>query len=309
MLDGVLGHEPGVIAAATGHHEHLGDRAELLVGDVDLVEHQGPVGQHSVEERVGHGFGLLVHLFGHEVVVAVLAGCIEVPVDVQGLRLHRVALEIRHRDRPRAEFGDAVIVEDEEVVGQPEDGGDVRCQEGRPFVDPHDQRRDSAGGHDGIGVVRMHHRQRERSAHPAQCGPDRPHDALRRGGGQVGLDEVGQDLGVGLGLEVVAVGDQLVGQLDVILDDAVVDQCQAAGAVGVRVGVVFVGPPVGGPPGVPDAGGRVRRCVVGAFGEVVERTGAVGGPDPPHPISGRRAHHGQTGRVVASILQAGESLD
>ena len=91
VLDGVLGHEPGVVAAAAGHHEHLVDVPELLVGDVHLVEHQRPVGQQPVEQGVGHRLGLLVHLLGHEVVVAVLLGGLEIPVDVQRRRARPVA--------------------------------------------------------------------------------------------------------------------------------------------------------------------------------------------------------------------------
>ena len=87
VLDGVLGHQAGVVAAAAGHDEHLVDGPELLVGDVDLVEGQGPVGQQPVEQGVGHRPGLLVHLLAHVVVVAVLAGRLEVPVDVQSGRL------------------------------------------------------------------------------------------------------------------------------------------------------------------------------------------------------------------------------
>ena len=86
VLDGVLGHEAGVVAAATGHDEHLVEGPELVVGDVHLVEVEGAVGQQPVEQGVGHRLGLLVDLLAHEVVVAVLAGGVEVPVDGHPVR-------------------------------------------------------------------------------------------------------------------------------------------------------------------------------------------------------------------------------
>ena len=54
---------------------------------------------------------------------------------------------------------------------------------------------------------------------------------------------------------------QLVLQLEVVLDDAVVDDDGAAGVVAVRVGVLFGGPAVGGPARVADAvvAGERRR--------------------------------------------------
>ena len=71
------------------------------------------------------------------------------------------------------------------------------------------------------------------------------------------FDDVGDDLGVGLGDEVVAGGDELALEGEVVFDDAVVDDDEGAGAVAVGVGVLFGGAAVGGPAGVADAEGAV----------------------------------------------------
>ena len=73
------------------------------------------------------------------------------------------------------------------------------------------------------------------------------------------LDQVRDDLGVGLGLERVPLRLQLVLQLEVVLDDAVVDDDDAAGAVAVRVRVLFGRPAVRGPARVADAVHAVDR--------------------------------------------------
>ena len=60
-------------------------------------------------------------------------------------------------------------------------------------------------------------------------------------------------------LNVVPLRLQLVLQLEVVLDDAVVDDDDAAGAVAVRVRVLLGGPAVRGPAGVADAVDAVDR--------------------------------------------------
>ena len=79
-------------------------------------------------------------------------------------------------------------------------------------------------------------------------------DSVRMG--EVLLDQVGDDLGVCLGGELVTLTLELRAQLDVVLDDAVQDDVNAAGAVRVRVGVALGRTAVRGPARVPDAGGR-----------------------------------------------------
>ena len=76
------------------------------------------------------------------------------------------------------------------------------------------------------------------------------------------LDEVRDDLGVGLGLELVPLRLQLVLQLEVVLDDAVVHDDDAAGAVAVRMRVLLGGAAVRRPARVADAvqHRRPARC-------------------------------------------------
>ena len=76
---------------------------------------------------------------------------------------------------------------------------------------------------------------------------------------QLLLDQVRDDLGVGLGDERVPLALQLVLELEVVLDDAVVDDDDAAGAVAVRVGVLLGRPAVRRPARVADAVVAVER--------------------------------------------------
>ena len=82
-------------------------------------------------------------------------------------------------------------------------------------------------------------------------------------------DEMGDDLGVGLALELAALGDQLVAQRLEILDDAVVDQRHRPDDV--RVGVADGRRAVRRPAGVGDADRAVRAdAAVELAREIVE---------------------------------------
>ena len=74
------------------------------------------------------------------------------------------------------------------------------------------------------------------------------------------LDEVGDDLGVGLRDEAVTLRGEARLQLEVVLDDAVVDDDDLPAAVLVRVGVLLGGPAVRRPAGVADARSRRRAA-------------------------------------------------
>ncbi len=102
---------------------------------------------------------------------------------------------------------------------------------------------------------------------------------------------------------------QLVAQGAVVLDDPVVNDGQASGAVEVGVGVLGRRMAMGGPAGVADArtvdggcGHAGRRILVAArqLRQVGHRTGTVGRPGPPDPPVDDERH---PGRVVTPVFQ------
>ena len=109
--------------------------------------------------------------------------------------------------------------------------------------------------HDAVGVFLRHHRERVRAFELR----DRRAHGLEQVARclQVIVDAVRDDFGVGLGRELVA-GLQLVAQLLVVLDDAVVHERDAV-ARDVRMGVALARHAVRGPARVRDAEVPVRR--------------------------------------------------
>ncbi|PYN39020.1 MAG: hypothetical protein DMD98_02290 [Candidatus Rokuibacteriota bacterium] len=117
------------------------------------------------------------------------------------------------------------------------------------------------------------------------------------------LDQVREHLGVGLGPERVTLAAQAILDLEIVLEDAVVDDDEVAPAVGVGVGVLVRGPAVGGPACVADP----ERARHGALAEdPLERLDPPGGaPDVEPALS----EHGDARRIVAAVLEALEPFD
>ena len=87
---------------------------------------------------------------------------------------------------------------------------------------------------------------------------------------EVLLDQVRDDLGVGLGLENVAFVLQLLLERQIVFDDAVVHHHDVALAIAVRVRVLFGGTAVRGPARVADAEGAIHRVHPDGFFQIAQ---------------------------------------
>ena len=117
----------------------------------------------------------------------------------------------------------------------------------------------------------------------------------------VGIDQVGDHLGIGVGDELPPLRLQLRPELAVVLDDAVVDHRDAAG--GVRVGIGFAGRAMGGPAGVADA-----NCAAdGAPGDQTFELDelALGAAKLDQAVGERR----ETRRIVAAVFEAPQPVE
>lgn len=175
---------------------------------------------------------------------------------MEALLLDGVAVEVGERDVVGRDLDDLAVADLERLAGVRDERGDVGGEEVLALADADDQRRVAAGGDDAVGGVGVHGEQRERAVEAAA---DRAHGVDQVGpGGDLGGQQVRDDLGVGLGGEPDAGVLQLGAEPGEVLDDAVVDDGDPAGLVEVRVGVTVGGRAVRGPPGVtspvPDTG-------------------------------------------------------
>ena len=97
----------------------------------------------------------------------------------------------------------------------------------------------------------------------------------------------------------MAFGDELVLQLEIILDDAVVHDHDFAGAIAMRVRVFFGGAAVRGPARVADAVDAFERRDADGFFEVVQLAGSAANFQLAVVL-----HHGDAGGVIAAIFEA-----
>ena len=290
----------------------------------------------AAEGGVADGAWLLVDLLEHEVLVAGFFCLDGVPLDALDLEGEWVVVEVGEADAGGGEDGDFAVLEEVDVAGVMEDAGDVGGEEELALTEADDGRRAHAGGDEGVGGVGGEDADGEGAGESLDGAADGFIEGDGEGGGSVGgvgydglgfvggdgavrrvgleggglyfiLDEVGDDLGVGFGLELVALGDEGLLELEIVFDDAVVDDDEGAGAVAVGVGVLFRGAAVGGPAGVADAVGAVeRRGLDGGF-EVAELAGGAAEVEGVRVFGG--AADGDAGGVVAAVFEAAETFN
>ena len=117
----------------------------------------------------------------------------------------------------------------------------------------------------------------------------------------MGIDQVGDHLGIGVGDELAPLRLQLGPELAVVLDDAVVDHRHPAGGMGVGVGLA--GLAMRGPAGVADA----RSAADGAPGDqLFELDELALGPAKLDQAVGERR---ETSRIVAAVFEAPQPVE
>jgi hypothetical protein len=202
-----------------------------------------------------------------------------------------------------ADDDDLAVLHEHHVFGVIQDGRDVGGDEVLVVADADDQRRSLAGGDQPVGLVGRHG---DEGIDAAQA---RQHLAERAGKlglaiVQFVLDGVRDDLGVGLGDEPVPLRLQLVPQLEVVLDDAVVNHDQPSRAVAVRVGVFLGGPTVRRPARVSEAEAPIQRVGRDDLLQVAQLARR-----PANRQLALIVDQCDPGRVVAAVLQPAQPLD
>ena len=172
-----------------------------------------------------------------------------------------------------------------------------------------DHRRPGARGDNLVRLGRRQNPQRERAGQPLHRhahGLFQAKRRTRRFGVLLHLfDQVRNDLRVGLGDELVALGDQFALQLEVVLDDPVVHHHDAPGAIAMRMSIFLGRPAVRGPAGVANAEGAVQRMVAQNFFQIVQLAGRA---RHRKPVDSRTAHR-DSGRIVTAIFEAPQPLN
>ncbi len=208
---------------------------------------------------------------------------------------------VHHAHTIGREHGDVAVGEKENLAGVLEKSGNIASDEVLTPAEADNRRRAHARGDDFLRVVGGNKNQRIDSAQLAQ----RPaHGFLERHALHVFLDEVRNNFGVGFGDELVAFTLEHFLQLQVVFDDAVVDDDKLPGAVPVGMRVLFRGAAVRGPACVADA---VRAGDGRLLDDLFEVAQFARGAADFH-LAGA-IDHGNAGRIVAAVFQAAEAIN
>ena len=140
-------------------------------------------------------------LLDHEVLVAALLGSAGVPRDLEDLALDGLAADGGQRDAVLRQHGHVAVFENHELSGVPEQRRDVGGDVVLALADAEDERAVLARGDQDAGRVSC-------EMTPIAYEPSISLTASRTASSKIALevllDQVGDDFGVGLGLEDVA---------------------------------------------------------------------------------------------------------
>ena len=204
---------------------------------------------------------------------------------------------------------DLAVLDHLHPAGLGQERRDRRADEVLAVADADDERALLARRDEQVAVVQVH---RDEGVVTPQLA-----EGCADGGDQiavvVALDQVRDDLGVGLRGEGVALVGELPAQLRVVLDDPVQDDVDLVGAVAVRVRVLLGHPAVGGPAGVADAGRRRGRghgdAAVRERMLLDSRAKVRQVADSPDAVDLTVRDHRDPCRVIAAVLELLEPRD
>jgi hypothetical protein len=192
------------------------------------------------------------------------------------------------------------LLEEHDSPGMGEDRRHIAGDEALLPVQPDDEGDVLAGPDEPADLALVHDDEGIRSLELAERRPHRIGEVALVGL----LDEMGDRLGIGLGRQRVAARLEPVAKLAEVLDDAVVDDGDVAGAVLVGMSVEIVRPPVGRPARVSQADGSVRGAVRDRGREVGELAGLLLHEQVAGLVDERDA-----GRVVPAVLEPLQPFD
>ena len=298
-LDEELADEAGVPRRAAGH-EHgapdalrpAGRQVAVELDVARLLEDPTP---HRVDDRLR----LLVDLLQEEVLEAALLRGDRVPRDDARRARHGLAVEGGDDDAPGRQLRNLAVLQEEHAARVLEERRDVGRHEVLAVAEADDDWRRALRGDHPVRLGLGQHDDRVRAL-------ERLHGAAGRVGKAEArlhllIDQVRDHLCVGLREHPSAAALERGAQLEIVLDDAVVDEDHLACPV--RMGVLLRRTSMRRPPRVADAGRARERLLAERAGEVVELSDAAADLDV---VVGECR---QACRVVAAVLELTKTRD
>ena len=282
-----------MVGGAAGENDDPAQVAELLVGQAEALEHEVSVAD-TVAERLLDRVRLLVDLLQHESLVAGLLGRLLVPVDLERLALDLAVPDVEEARAVGGDRNDLAVVDQLELSRFAKEGRGRRGEEHLALADADEQRALQARSHELLRVVVVDDDEGEVAFELLV----RLDDSLGQVAAVVPLDEVGDDLCVGLRAEAVPLGLERILELAEVLDDPVEDDRDLlVVAAGQRVRVLLGDAAVGSPARVAETRRRGRAVVAGRLLQGLEIA------DRANVVESFVLAKCEPGRVVAAVFE------
>ena len=236
-------------------------------------------------------------LFGHD----------RVPGHVLHLAHDRLAVEVAELDTFRRNYGQITVGKEEQITRVVENGRHVGSNKVLVFPETDYCGRTVARSHDLVWLLDGNYRQGENARefpHRLAHGFFEGRPVSVAGLEEILFNEVGDNLGIRLGRELMAFFDQFFLQKQVVLDDTVMYDDDLPGAVTVRVRVLLGRPSVGSPAGMSNAIGSIERLQPDNFFQVAQL--AFGAADLQ---AGAIPRNCNAGRVITTVLEPLQAIN
>ena len=280
------------------------DLDAVIAADVQLQAVEDDLAVFDArQDGAAQGLGLLHDLLEHEVLVAALFRGGDLPVDVVVFLFDGQLHGVEELDAVAAEDGDLAVLHVDDVTGVFDQRRHVGGDEILALAEAEQQRRVLARGVDMIRIVRAEDAEGVRALDPVQDHVQSVRDRRDLGQAHAVFHELRDDLRVGLRGELHALLLQKFADLEIVFDDAVMDDGDLAVLGDVRVGVDIVRFAVGGPAGMADAERAGQLCAAVGLGDQVLQT-ALGLFDLQNAV----LLHADARGVIAPVLQTRKAL-
>ena len=291
-----------MIGRAAGDNIDLLDLLHFLIGEIHAVKMHLTV-CHDGIDRIADDLRLLVDLLEHEMLIAALFGGFRIPLDLGQLLLQHLAVDVVEGHIALFELRDLHIADVIDIAGVFQDRRNIRGDIALAVRDADDHRAVLAGAVDLARIVLEHDAERIGAADADHCAGDR-FDRQLRILLVVVVDHLDRDLGIGLGVERIALLDELFALLLIILDDAVMDGDDIAVVARMRMRIDSRGFAVRCPAGMADAAGTLDRlAVIGHFRKHLELALFLDDLGLIFSVA-----DGDARRIISAVLQLGESV-
>src|SRR6266853_3739329 len=293
-------------AGAARDDANIFEFAKLLLGESHFAKIDfSAVLRNASDKSVAYGARLLKNLLLHVVLVATFFRHDGIPGDVMRLALDGFSVVVHDAHAVFGKHGDIAIDQEKHVACVFQQRGNIAGDKIFAFAKTNDGGWAEARGNNLIGIAGGEKNQRVDSA---QLLKRFANGFFQRNWSvaelQIFLDQVRHDFRISFRDEFVPFALQLLFELQIIFDDAVVDHHDLSRAITVRVRVFFGRAPMRRPAGVPNPISSVDWRFLDDLFQVAQLAGRAANFQ-----FARCVHHRDTGGVISAVFQFAQPFD